>query len=837
MNFGDCLQAAVAAGELDPERAKLAQADWGDLAKRYEASGFSAADARLAAADELVERMKKATQKRRHVTVRQMMTLQRNQARYTRAATDGPDLLLKDIEAAHSEARAIFKQAMGGMQDFLADHSENILGRVRGRAQLSDLVRELHGQDSGNAAAKAIAGSIEQQRERLRNMFNSLGGDIGKLDDYGVAHVHDGRKIRDAGFQPWADDLYGRLDWNRIIDHKTGKPFAVAKGARPLRADADRFLNEIYQEITTNGWYDRTPGFSVGAKALFNARAEHRVLHFRTADDWMAYNEAFGAQNPFESIIGQIEGMSKDIARMRAFGPNPKAGLENAVQVMQKAAILAPRNPKAARAGLIKKTFRSGLQPEELVELKAKKARVMMGMLSGELNAPADGAMAALLGHTRNLLTAAQLGSATFSQVTDLVSMRIAAKAIGLNPNSPLKRMFGDLLSGIDRQVAKDLGFIMDSWAQSATTAARFAGDIWSPELTGRISTFVLKANGMTFLTDRARIAVAMGIGSDLAQMAGKSFGELPANLRNFMENRSIGAAEWDLLRDPAVIYIDPTGGKHLNPNWFREHSSLPEHEAQDLAIRFGAMIEDHIEMSIPSFSLRGRASVIGETKAGTVSGEFMRSFGMYKGYALSQLFNQIRRIQELDGDTGTKAWYAVSTMVQLTIMGALSVQLGEVGKGRDPRPMDDLKFWAAAALKGGGVGIFGDFFSASTSRAGGGFAETLAGPVAGLVGDVTRAIGSNIARMNEGKSPLIGRDIVDLLRRYNPAATFWPTRVALDRMVWDQLQLLIDPEAEEQWHRFEKRQKKEYGNQSWWRRGDPLPGRAPNPGNIVGAK
>ncbi|WP_199259890.1 hypothetical protein [Paracoccus binzhouensis] len=836
MNFGDCLQAAVAAGELDPERAKLARADWEDLAKRYKASGYSAADARLAAADELVERMKQATQKRRHVTVRQLMTLQRNQARYARAATEDPDLLLKDIEAAHSEARAIFKQAMGGLQEFLADHSEDILGRVRGRAQLSDIVRELHLQDSGNAHAKAIARGIEQQRERLRNLFNSLGGDIRKLDDYGVAHVHNGQKIRDAGFQAWADDLYARLDWNRIIDHKTGKPFAVAKGARPLRADADRLLNEIYQEITTNGWHDRTPGFSVGAKALFNGRGEHRVLHFKSADDWMAYNEAFGAQNPFESIIKQFEGMANDIARMRAFGPNPKAGLENAIQVMEKAAILAPRNPRAGNS-VVKKAFRVGLQPEEVVANKAKKARVMLRMLSGELNAPADGAMAAMLGHTRNLLTAAQLGSATLSQVTDLVSMRIAAKAIGLNPNSPLKRMFGDLLTGIDRQVAKDLGFIMDSWAQSSTTAARFAGDIWSPELTGRISNFVLKANGMTFLTDRARVAVAMGIGSDLAQMAGKRFDELAPNLRNFMEARSIGAREWDLLRDPAVIYTDPTGGKHLNPNWFREHAALPPHEAEDLAIRFGALIEDHIEMSIPSFSLRGRASVIGETRAGSWSGEAMRSFGMYKGYALSQLFGQIRRIQELDGNAGAKAWYAVSAMVQLTVMGALAVQLKEVAKGRDPRPMDDDKFWFAAALQGGGVGIFGDFFSASASRAGGGFAETLAGPVAGAVGDVARAIGSNVARANEGKSPLIGRDVANLARRYNPAATYWPTRVALDRMVWDQLQGLIDPEAEEQWHQFEKRQKREYGNQSWWRRGDPLPARGPDLGNIVGAK
>lgn len=172
----------------------------------------------------------------------------------------------------------------------------------------------------------------------------------------------------------------------------------------------------------------------------------------------------------------------------------------------------------------------------------------------------------------------------------------------------------------------------------------------------------------------------------------------------------------------------------------------------------------------------------------------------------------------------------------QLTIMGALAVQLKEMVKGRDPRPMDDVKFWQAAAMQGGGIGIFGDFFSANTSRAGGGLAETLGGPVVGLAGDVGRAIISNAARVNEGKAPLIGRDIANLGRRYNPAATFWPTRVALDRMIWDQMQQLLDPESEEQMRKAEKKQRKEYGNQSWWRRGDPLPARGPDLGNITGA-
>lgn len=835
MNFGDCLKAAVAAGELDAERAALAQRDWADLSARYEASGFSAADARQAAADELVERMKSAVEKRRHVSVRQLMTLQRNQQRYARAALDDPDLLLRDIEAADREGRALFKQAMGGMREFLVDHHTDWKGNVRNRAQLDDIVRELHGQSSGNANAKAIAEAIDQQRERLRNLFNSLGGDIRKLDDYGLSHAHNGAKIREAGFQAWADDIYGRLDWSRIIDHKTGKPFAVAAGAKPFREDADRMLREIYQNITTNGWHDRTPGFTMGAKALFNARSEHRVLHFKSADDWMAYNEAFGSQNPFDAIIGQMQGMARDIARMRAFGPNPRMGLENAIQVMQQAAIMAPRNRSSSWASKIYARKRGAVQPEDIVNRKAAKARVMHGLMTGEFNQPANETIAALAGNTRNMLTAAQLGSAVFSQATDMVTMRQAAGALGLNKGGSFAQVMTNITRGIDPQVAKDLGFIMDSWANAGAARARVFGDVWSPELSGRITNMVMKANGMEALTNHERLGVAMAFGSDLAGLSGKGFDQLHPGMQNFMRARDITARDWDLLRDPAVIYTDPQGGRHMNPAWFLEHSTLPRHEAEDLAIRFGALIEAHQDRAIPLASLRGRATTVGSTRPGTLWGEVARSFGMYKSYSFSLMFGQMELLRELPGGLAGRALFMAKFAAAMTMAGAVAVQLKETIKGRDPRPMDSADFWGAAFMQGGGLGIFGDFFSASTSRTGGGFGEVLGGPVAGVAGDVARAVGSNLARAKDGKSILLGRDLANLGRRYNPAATLWQTRVAIDRMFWDQLQLIVDPEAARAMRQAEQRQVREYGNRSWWRRGEMFPERAPDLSNIAG--
>jgi hypothetical protein len=838
MKLDDCIQRAIDAGEVDRDLGTKAQAHYRELVQRYSDGGTPRPQAEQLAADEAIESIIKGHKSRRHATLQQLDTMRRNEARYEGAHLD-PDRILKDVELAQSEQKALERGFLSAISDALTTFATNPLGMVRNRAMLKDVIRELHGQASGNATAKAMADAIRATQERARAMFNALGGDIGKLDDYGVRHTHDGNKIAAEGFDGWFGRLWDgkMLDWHRMIDHDTGKPFTATPGGRPNRKAAERFLKEVYESITSRGWTDRSPSMAMGGKGLVATRAEHRVLHFRDGDAWMDYNELFGTQNPFDAIIGHFRGMARDIALMRQFGPNPKMGLNHAIQVIEKQAA------EATGAPLDLKRMR------DINSAKGKKAKVMMNILTGEANVPHAASWAAFLAGTRNLLTAAQLGGATLSTTTDWASARMAAAAVGLNPNSHTQAMIRTLAKGMTPQQARDMGYIFDTWADSGAAQARFMGDIWSPEITNRITNAVLRLNGLAFITDRARVAVSMAFGSDLADLAGKAFDDLPQNLQNFMASRRIGAREWDAVRDPAAIYTDPTGGRHINAEWFRVHTSLPEAEAQDIAIRWGALVSDHMEMAIPSASLRGRATLLGDAKPGSLPGEFMRSGpGMYKSFLFSQLFGQIRRVNEMQGGPGTKAVYVAQYVAMMTIMGALSLQLKEIAKGRDPRPMtgDDLlsmetgKFWGAALLQGGGIGIFGDFFASNTSRAGGGLAETVGGPIVGLIGDVGRTVVNPFARLAEGKDPLIGRDVSNLVRRYNPLATFQPpipvpTRLALDRILWDQLQYHLDPEAEQQWRDYERRIVRDTGTRSFWRRGEVAPDRVPALSNVIG--
>jgi hypothetical protein len=252
--------------------------------------------------------------------------------------------------------------------------------------------------------------------------------------------------------------------------------------------------------------------------------------------------------------------------------------------------------------------------------------------------------------------------------------------------------------------------------------------------------------------------------------------------------------------------------------------------------MRLQAAIGEQVEYAIPTASLEGRALMLGETAPGSLYGELLRSSASYKNFAMSLMLNQFRRYAALP-TPWDKAKYATKMSVMMLSMGALAVQLKELVKGNDPRPMDEGKFWAAALFQGGGLGIFGDFFNAETSRVGGGIFETLGGPVVGAFADATKPFASNAMRVVEGKDTLFGRDFANTVRRNTPfASSAWYVRAAYSRLVADELQAFLDPEAEMLFRRRLKRAAKDYGTQPFLpTRGSNAGLRAPDFSNMLG--
>lgn len=842
----DCLQSAIDAGLAPAARARAAQSDFQALVAQFETT-YPTHVAQAMAGKTLKEAAARGAAQRRHTVIAQLMAAKRNTALIGQA-TDPSFAPIELIEGKQGTGNrfesvrfvrdGLRRQFVGMIHELLRETGADLIGRVRNRAKLHDVVRELHGQASGSAEAKRMATAVRAAQTRARTLFNAHGGDIGELADFGLPHSHEATKLRAAGFEAWRDAIFDRLAWDRIEDVTTGKPFGAA-GRAPTKAQAERFLRNVYDGIETGGWDDRQPSMGAGqGKALFNQRADHRVLHFRDADAWMAYNDQFGASNPFQAIVTHLEGMARDIALMRVLGPNPKAGLQHAIQVAKKRIEAEAANARRAAgtdAAKLLAAAKAGEKARNAHGRRSAKAMAMLGSVTGVNNTPIDGAWATFFAGTRQILTGAQLGSALLSSVTDLWTNRMAARAVGMAGRSVWKRQMDLISSNATRETARQMGYVADTLADAGSASARFMGDVWSPEITSRITNAVLRASGLSFWTDMNRIAFQMEFSGFLASQAGRTFDAIDPALQRILRERDITSADWDALRDPASMFTASNGAKFITPLHWVNATSMPRAQAEGLSQRLAGILEEQLEYAVPSVSIEGRSIFLGDARPGSFVGELMRSAVMYKSFALSVTLNQYRRV--MAQPTGlARAQYFATMTAGLTVLGATAVQLKALAAGRDPEPMDTSKFWGRAFMQGGGVGILGDFLASETSRMGGGMPETLTGPVVGLGADVSRAFMSNATRAAQGKDTFIGRDVVNLTRRYTPGTSLWQTRLAMDRLVWDQLQGVLDPDADSVWALQEKNRRRDFGNASWWERGELTPERGPDISNARGA-
>ncbi len=826
-NLSVCIDTARAAGELDRARATALKNTLADLEARYAtimppeaASAQAARDIRAA-----VERQLPA---RYHSTLAQLQAMQRLRAHIE--ASDRPDLILKNLlsnaegqgyggESLQSMIRAEVRSVMAAISEVTEATGENIIGQSRDARLLNRILDELHGDDSGDALARRMADQVRAQQERLRQSFNAHGGNIGKLEDFGISHSHDVVKMRREGFDAWRDTIATKLDWSRIEDFATGQPFARKKGEIPDRAVTDRFLRDVYENITTRGWNTRKATMGTQGRALYNKRGDHRVLHFQSGKAWREYNRDFGDGDLFSSLIGGLSGMARDVALMRVLGPNPRMGL-------QFAEALAQRQAGRLADGAL----------EARVESAAKLSRAMLAHLDGSANSPVNQSWGAFFSGVRSVLTSIQLGSAILSSPTDLATLTMASRTVGVNPANVLSRHTQLMASSATRRTAARMGYVADTLADAGATTARYVGDIWVPNVARKLAGFTMRASGLSHWTDMARTAFQMEFAGALADMAGQAFDQIPEAMRRALSSRGIGAADWDMLRAPQGRFTADNGADFLSPFYWLEHqTALPRDQAEGLAMRLQMIIEEHMEYAVPTANVEGTARMMMGVQPGSVPGELIRSLGMYKSFALSLTLNQIRRFNALPTRMD-KLKYAAMMGSGLLMLGALSVQLKELAKGRDPRPMDTPSFWLAALFQSGGLGIFGDFFSSETSRAGGGLAETIAGPVVGAGGDVIRLVAQPIQDMANGDDPNIGRSVSNFVRRNTPvASSLWYARAAYDRAVADNLQRLLDPEAEANWRRQERQRERDFGSATWWERGEMLPFRAPDLSNAMG--
>jgi len=687
--------------------------------------------------------------------------------------------------------KAIIARSHAMMDGILAKFHAGVTGVTAHKADLADMVREVFGEDSGNAAAKQLGKAWMDTAEMLRRRFNEAGGDIGKMDRWGLPQSHNTLAVRKVGFEAWRDFIWDKLDREQMTDPNTDLP--LTDGAM------NEALRNTWETIRSDGWNDRNPG-GAGKSSLANRRADPRFLQFKSADDWMAYADEFGTGSAYNSMMGHIIGMSKDIALMEILGPNPAQGVK-----WLKDTILKSAETDEA----------PGSHAIERARSYSKRIDRLYGEITGASNEPENRNIALFFSSIRSLQTAAKLGSAFISAVpTDPMFGVMARKVNGLPAAGMIKdyvKLFGPGLE--DKQLAIRQGMIAEEWSHRTAGQARALGEELTGELASRLAEGVLRISGLQRYTQAGRWAFGMEFVGHLTDQRGKAWGELNSLFRDSFQRYGIDEAGWDKIR---ATPLERDGGV----DWIKPVNV----EDRELGDKLMELIHSEMLYAVPEMDLRTRALFTSLAPKGTIGGELARSALLFKGFGITSMLMQSRRIMELGNRSPwTAINYAGGLAILTTLGGGLALQMKALAGGRDPRPMDDASFWGAATLQGGGWGIFGDFLQSQQNRFGGGFASTLAGP---MVSDI-----QTVADVAKAKHPAWAA--ARTARQFLPGGSLWFARTAFDRNVTDQVQEAIDPNYRESWSKMAQRAK-EQRTQMWWQPGQPLPDRAPNMANAL---
>ncbi|WP_286975392.1 hypothetical protein, partial [Pseudomonas sp.] len=348
-------------------------------------------------------------------------------ARFPDAPLEGLDRMLafssdgkSGIQSIESAGRAIRDDALSQMLDVIDQTKGKFLGLMQDEAGNLALVRELHGQDSGNAAAKQAAKAFRDTAEKLRTRFNRAGGDVGFLDDWAMPRDHSQSKLA-GNRDEWVGD---HLKWaNR-------EKYLKEDGSRMNDAELTEFLDHAWLTLATGGTNKLTPGQASGNGARANQGSEARQIHYKDAESFIAAQKTYGEKNLLELLIGHVDRSARDIALVEALGPNPnhlmKFFLDTGYKAQKEAAApLKGVKGKAAR---------------KIVELQRNNIQYIYEEIAGTREPPASPQLANGFDTYRALNVASRLGSAVITSVTDQGTLALTAGVNGM----PVMKVFAN---------------------------------------------------------------------------------------------------------------------------------------------------------------------------------------------------------------------------------------------------------------------------------------------------------------------------------------------------------------------------------------------------------
>ena len=658
--------------------------------------------------------------------------------------------------------------------DMLQAFRTRKLGFSQDEKGLRKLVKAIYGETVDDPAIGKFAKDWAELSEEMRVDFNKRGGSIGKNEKYLMPQNHDARAIEKAGLEKWKAKILPKLDRTQMTDD----------AGRALSDDElIAAIDYVYETITSRG-LNKVQDLSVPrlGKKLARKHSEKRFLYFKDADSWMEYQRDFGRGDVFATLTDHIDTISSDIGLMEIMGPSPQSTFD---------ALLS--------------------QAEKTTKLKGRQnffAKALFDNVSGKTNRGDLTTAADFMQSTRNVLSAALLGKAFLSALSDVGFQAITSKYNNLPALKVLSRHM-KLMTDEEMQVfGVRMGLVADAMVNRMHAGNRYA-DTYGTGVTAKVAEGVMRASLLSPWTDAGRKAFGMEFGAMLANNFGKQLDELDKNVLRAFKEYGIDKADWNTFRKSKTL-------KHKGATF----ADLTQPGGR----KFHQMIMSETDFAVPTPDAKVRAITNGGLGRASIEGQAWRAAMHLKSFPATIIMTHFYRTA-YQSTTAGKLQYAGALLATTTVLGGVAIQMKDIAAGRDPREVDG-KFLAAAVQQGGGLGIFGDFVFSDVNRFGGGLTETLTGPTGQLLNSSVKFTLGNVREALSGEETNILGESVELLDRYSPDV--WQVQLFTNAL-FDQLELLADDDAQKRFNRITRKRRKDFGQDYWWEPGEILPDRAPD--------
>ena len=706
---------------------------------------------------------------------------------------------MSGIQSLDSKARGIAAIYRGDLVEFYTNVKGG-LGIFTDKDLVQKIVRERFNDSTGDVLAKQISDKMGEVFEGMRQRFNRSGGDIGKLDDWGLPQTHNLEKIAVAGKQTWVDKAEGLIDTSKYV-HEDGSYYS--------QQQIRELLEYSFDTLTSNGANKTEIGRqSFGGNSKVTSRhSESRVLHFKDADAWMEYQSEYGGMQFVDLVEAHISGLSKDIALAENLGSNPKGSMKILMDAAEK------------------KDWLNGLNADATGKSR-KRAQMMFDEFMGQ-NTPQSQILANGFLAYRSMNVASMLGGTTLSSITD---QAMIAKTASVH-NIAYRKTFGELIKHLnpankeDRKLAHSLGLATQEmlgsiarWADDGLTSVHGKSEAIARS-SSSLATQVLRVSGLNALTAASKVGFTKILMDKYGTLTRtKNWSDLDALDRELLEGTGLSERAWEVMRLAEPV-VDRNGNQLMSARSIYEISDDkllafgdPKKVKDEIASQFQAHLLDEQGMAVIEAGLRERTMLqIGQK--GTIGGEIWRSMTQFKSFPTAFLMRHGSRAMSLDKGT-SKAAYLASLFAMTTALGALVVQLKELASGNDPQIMYDeddpqkaINFFTRSAVQGGGLSFIGDILVAGQDATGRGLDSFMVGPFGNDVKTVAGLTVGNFTQYYEGKDTNAANEAFKALKGKIPAQNLWYTKAATNRLVFDEMQDMIAPGYREKLLRKAERQ------------------------------